>query len=260
MTIREPAVAGMFYPAAAKQLRDQVTTFLRSATSTADFAPKVLIVPHAGYVYSAPVAAAAFRLLAKARDGITRVVLLGPAHRVYLEGMALPSVDGFATPLGTVTIDTDVAATIRNMPGVCVSDAAHRDEHSLEVQLPFLQCALNEFTLLPIVVGRCPPEQVGAVIDEVWGGPETLLVVSTDLSHYLAYDDAQKVDAATRRRIVDKATNLDGREACGAHAVNGLMSAHHCRNMRVDGIDLRNSGDTAGMKDRVVGYGAFVMH
>ncbi|MFW2403396.1 MAG: AmmeMemoRadiSam system protein B [Gammaproteobacteria bacterium] len=260
MTIREPAVAGMFYPAAAEHLRDQVTTFLRSAVSTMNAAPKVLIVPHAGYAYSGPVAAEAFHLLAQSADVITRVALLGPAHRVYLEGMALPSADAFSTPLGTVTIDADAVEAVRNLPGVSISDAAHRNEHSLEVQLPFLQCALDGFTLLPIVVGRCPPEHVGTVIDAVWGGPETLIVVSTDLSHYLGYQDARSVDDATRRRILDKVTNLDGHEACGAHAVNGLMSAEHCRNMSVAAIDLRNSGDTAGMKDRVVGYGAFVMH
>jgi hypothetical protein len=250
----------MFYPAAADQLRNEVTALLGSATASMDSAPKVLIVPHAGYVYSGPVAAEAYRLLAPARDTITRVVLLGPAHRVYLEGMAVPSSAGFATPLGTVRIDSDAVAAIKDLPGVCVSDNAHRDEHSLEVQLPFLQATLDNFSLLPIVVGRCPPDAVAEVIDAAWGGAETLIVVSTDLSHYLPYDEARRVDQTPCTRIVDKATNLTGNEACGAYAVNGLMSARRCTQMHIDAIDLRNSGDTAGSKDRVVGYGAFALH
>lgn len=260
MKIRESAVAGMFYPASAETLRNDVTALLRGATATADCVPKVLIVPHAGYVYSGPVAAQAYRLIAPARDAIERVVLLGPAHRVYLEGMAVPSTQGFATPLGTVPVDSDAAAAIADLPGVCVSDQAHRDEHSLEVQLPFLQATLDHFSLLPIVVGRCPRDAVAAVIDATWGGTETLIVVSTDLSHYLPYEEGRTTDEATCARILGKAANLSGHEACGANAVNGLMSAKHCRALHVDAIDVRSSGDTAGSTDRVVGYGAFALH
>ena len=258
--IREPAVAGMFYPASPDELRGTVTSLLGGALRSMPERPKALIVPHAGYVYSGPIAAAAYHQLESVRDTITRVVLLGPAHRVYLDGMALPSADGFATPLGVVNVDTGLAETICALPGVCISDAAHRDEHSLEVQLPFLQATLSGFTLLPIVVGRCAPDLVGDVIDAAWGGPETLIVISTDLSHYLAYEDARRIDAATCRRIVAKDARLGGDEACGAHALNGLLSARHCRGLRVETIDVRNSGDTAGTRDRVVGYGAFALH
>ena len=260
MKIRETAVAGMFYPASAATLRSTIETLLRGATPSTMTPPKALIVPHAGYVYSGPIAAAAYARLAEVRDAIERVVLLGPAHRVYLDGIAAPSAAGFATPLGIVDIDTDGVASIRDLPGVCISDAAHRDEHSLEVQLPFLQATLNEFKLLPLVVGRCAPETVAAVVDAVWGGPETLVVVSSDLSHYLPYEDARRADAETCRRVAAKASDLDGHDACGAFAINGLMQAAHCGAMDVELIDARNSGDTAGTRDRVVGYAAFALH
>ena len=205
-------------------------------------------------------AATAYRLLEPARRRINRVALFGPAHRVYLEGMAVPSTDAFATPLGAVRIDRWSVDAIAALPGVGVSDEAHREEHSLEVQLPFLQTVLDDFELLPVVVGRCDPAVVAAVFDAAWGGDETLIVVSSDLSHYLAYDEARMVDARTRERILAKSTSLHGDEACGANAVNGLMSARNARQLEVEALDLRNSGDTAGDKSRVVGYGAFTLH
>jgi len=260
MNIREPAVAGMFYPARADQLERDLRSMLGDASTKSGPVPKAIIVPHAGYVYSGPVAAAAYHLLAPARRTIRRVVLFGPAHRVYLDGMAVPTSDGFATPLGTVPVDGVAREAICGLPGVCVSDVAHEAEHSLEVQLPFLQAVLDEFELLPVVVGRCEPGLVAGVLDAAWGGPETLIVISSDLSHYRPYDEARDIDNNTCARILGKATTLTGHEACGAHAVNGLMSARHCAPLAVEAVDLRNSGDSAGDKSKVVGYGAFILH
>ena len=260
MTSREPAVAGSFYSSSADQLRQDVERLLDQANVRSSAVPKAMIVPHAGYVYSGPVAAAAYRLLEPLRASIRRVALFGPSHRVYLEGMAIPASESFSTPLGAVPLDTAAIQQISGVPGVCVSDLAHAQEHSLEVQLPFLQVTLDAFRLVPIVVGNCDSEQVARVIDALWGGPETLIVISSDLSHYLPYQDARRIDQSTGKRIVEKASTLTGEEACGAHAVNGLMRAQHCRDLDVETIDLRNSGDTAGDKSRVVGYGAFVLH
>jgi len=222
-------------------------------------APKVLIVPHAGYVYSGPIAASAYRLLAPLRARINRVVLLGPAHRVYLQGMAVPSVDSFLMPNGEIPLDTDSIARVLRLPDVIVSDRAHAMEHSLEVQLPFLQSLLERFTLVPIVVGECASESVAAVLDALWGGAETLIVVSSDLSHYHSYAVAQRLDAATTHSIIDRSANLTGEQACGARAINGLMRATHAQDLSLEVLDVRNSGDTAGDRGQVVGYGAYVM-
>lgn len=260
MPRRNAAVAGMFYPAEPQQLRRQVETLLAHAPAPAGPAPKALILPHAGYPYSGPIAAAGCRCLEPVAEQIERVVLFGPAHRVYLDGLAVPSVASFDTPLGQVPLDRALIDELATLPGVCVSDIAHRDEHSLEVELPFLQVVLGEFHLVPLVVGRAAPETVAAVVDAAWGGPETLIVVSSDLSHYLGYAQAQRADAATCRAILDKATSLSGEQACGAHAINGLMQASHACGLMVNEVARCNSGDTSGDKHRVVGYGAFVLH
>ena len=210
--------------------------------------------------YSGLAAAAACKLLQPLRDRIRRVALFGPAHRVYLDGMAVPAADAFLTPLGSVALDRVTLDQLATMPGVCVSELAHRDEHSLEVQLPFLQTVLDDFTLVPVVVGRATPADVAAVIDAAWGGAETLIVVSSDLSHYLDYDTARKADAATCAAILNGTTRLTGDQACGAYAINGLMQAEHCRGLSIENIALCNSGDTSGDKRRVVGYGAFALH
>jgi len=260
MRIRASAVAGMFYEADPARLQAQLAGLLPRSAPAAVTRPKVLIVPHAGYVYSGSTAAAAFSRLEPLRAEIRRVVLLGPAHRVYLQGMALPSVDAFATPLGNVPLDRPTLEAIAGMPGVCISDEAHREEHSLEVQLPFLQTLLARFTLVPVVVGACEPGRVAAVIDELWGGAETLVVISSDLSHFHPYHEAREIDAATCARILEKSTGLSGDEACGARVVNGLMSSRHCRNLNVELLAACNSGDTAGSRQRVVGYGAFQLY
>ena len=258
MTARPAAVAGMFYPADRTTLGRTVKALLDGAPP-AGGAAKAIIAPHAGYQYSGPIAAHAYRLLESRRAEIERVVLLGPAHRVWLEGMALPSVDAFRTPLGDVPIDRASVERALGLPGTRVSDEAHAFEHSLEVHLPFLQTMLDDFMLVPIVVGRSPAREVDTVIEALWGGDETVIVVSSDLSHYHAYADAQKLDASTTSRIEARNTTLAGEDACGAHAINGLLLAAKAKGLGVRTLDVRNSGDTAGDKSRVVGYGAYAL-
>jgi AmmeMemoRadiSam system protein B len=258
MSARPAAVAGLFYPAQKTQLERTVGALL--AETAADDGPvKAIVAPHAGYPYSGPTAARAYRLLESRRQQIRKVVLLGPAHRVYLQGMALPSVDAFSTPLGDVLIDAEGVRRALEMPGTEVSDAAHAAEHSLEVHLPFLQTVLDDFRLIPIVVGNCSPQKVERVLEALWGGDETLIVVSSDLSHYRSYGEACAVDKLTSARIEALESTLKGEEACGAHALNGLMRAARGHGMKVRTLDLRNSGDTAGDKRRVVGYGAYAL-
>ncbi len=258
MTARPAAVAGFFYPAEAATLERTVAELLAAAPATADES-KAIIAPHAGYQYSGLTAACAYRLLEKRRAQINRVILLGPAHRVYLEGMALPSVDTFATPLGDVPVDTEAVRQALDLPGTRISDEAHAEEHSLEVHLPFLQAVLDDFRVVPIVVGVCSAEEVEAVIEALWGGDETAIVVSSDLSHFHSYVDAQEIDAQTTERIEARETTLRGDEACGAYALNGLLLAAKTRGLHVRTLDLRNSGDTSGDKNRVVGYGAYAL-
>jgi AmmeMemoRadiSam system protein B len=250
----------LFYAAEPVALRHSVAGYLAAEPGHHAARAKVLIVPHAGYQYSGRTAAAAYRHLLGRGGAIRRVVLLGPAHRVRLEGVALPSVDRFTMPLGDIEIDGEGREALCGIAGVQLSDGAHEHEHSLEVQLPFLQVALGEFSILPIVAGQCEPDLVAAVIDRVWGGPETLLVISTDLSHFHPYAEAQQIDARTCRRIVGRSTDLTGEEACGAAALNGLMTSHRSRDLAIEQVDLCNSGDTAGDRARVVGYGAFILH
>jgi AmmeMemoRadiSam system protein B/AmmeMemoRadiSam system protein A len=256
---RPPAVAGMFYSARPDELRSEVQQLLAQAAPAADApAPKALIAPHAGYVYSGPIAARAYARLRPAR--IRRVVLLGPAHRVPLRGLALPSVDHFATPLGTIEIDRAAATQLADLPQVVVSDRAHAAEHSLEVQLPFLQQVLGAFALVPLVVGDAAADDVAEVLDRLWGGEETLIVISSDLSHYLPYAAARAVDRATVDEMLALAPTLGHEQACGATAVNGLLALARRRALRAELLDLRNSGDTAGDRSRVVGYAALALY
>lgn len=256
-TVRRPAVAGLFYPGSAGELRSAVESLLDAAVADPGPVPKAVIAPHAGYVYSGPIAAAAFRALASGGEAPSRVVVLGPAHRVPVRGLALPGADAFATPLGEVRVDAEAAAAVARLPQVSTFPEAHAPEHSLEVELPFLQTLFPEARVLPIVVGDADEEEVAEVIDLLWGGPETAFVISSDLSHYLPYDVARRVDRETADEILALEGPLHPRQACGAFPINGLLVAARRRGLMSRLLDLRSSGDTAGDRGRVVGYGAF---
>jgi MEMO1 family protein len=256
-TIREPAVAGTFYPSQPKQLADNVNALLGAVDARKFLAhPKAIIVPHAGYIYSGPTAALAYASLALNAAEIRRVVLLGPVHRVPVQGLALPGVDAFATPLGTIELDREAITNIMRLPQIVISAAAHRLEHSLEVQLPFLQTVLDDFKLIPLAVGDSLPAQVAAVLEKLWGGPETLIVISSDLSHFLPYHSAQQIDSATIESIIQMHQLRSHEQACGATPINGLLLAARHFGLQPQLLDLCNSGDTAGDKHRVVGYAA----
>lgn len=259
-TVRRPAVAGRFYPADPSELRRTVEEFLASVTAPTGPAPKALVVPHAGYVFSGPIAASAYARLLPARERITRVVLVGPAHFHDFRGLALPGVEAFATSLGLVPIDAEAARTLERMSEVSVVPAAHEEEHSLEVQLPFLQVVLTRFSLVPLVVGRATPEDVGRVLEAVWGGPETCVVISSDLSHYHTWEVAHRMDEATARAVEALAPeHIHEDQACGRVPLAGLLGTARDRKLSAHTLDLRNSGDTAGPRDHVVGYGAFAV-
>jgi AmmeMemoRadiSam system protein B/AmmeMemoRadiSam system protein A len=257
LSIRPPAVAGSFYPQNASELNALLEDYLTN--SDVDITPpKAIIAPHAGYIYSGKIAANVYKNIEKLKTQITRVVLLGPAHRVYVEGIALPSNTHFATPLGNVPIDTDVVEELEHHSYVQFSDAAHEQEHSLEVQLPFLQKVLNDFTLIPLLIGNAAPDQVATILKELWGGDETLIVISSDLSHFLNYETACETDSNTTLLIENfDYENIGSSQACGCMPMRGLLKYAHEKNMSIQTLDLRNSGDTAGSKERVVGYGAY---
>ncbi len=257
--VRPPAVAGMFYPGDRTQLDHMVRHLLDAVPVSPDSPPpKALIAPHAGYPYSGTTAAMAYARLKPVAEQINRVVLIGPSHRVPFQGLALTSADAYSTPLGRVPLDKDTAARLETLPQVITLDAAHAQEHSLEVHLPFLQELLPAFTLLPLVAGAAQPEDVAAVLTAVWGGAETLIVISSDLTHDLDYDTARQWD----RRTCDAVEALDeaaigDQQACGRIPMCGLLHLARQRGMAVETLALCNSGDTAGSRDRVVGYGAW---
>jgi len=255
---REPAVAGSFYPDDPVLLQRQIDDLL-DREFTPGPAPKALIVPHAGYIYSGPIAASAYLQLLPIREQIRRVILLGPSHRTGFEGLAASSARYFSTPLGLVRIDHSAMDDILLLPQVRVYDDAHKEEHSLEVQLPFLQMILRkDFSLIPLVVGDATADSVAEVIEILWGGPETLLLISSDLSHYLDYSTAQRLDSATSAAIEQlNPQAIDYQQACGRNPVSGLLLAARHHGLSATTLDLRNSGDTAGSRDRVVGYGAY---
>jgi AmmeMemoRadiSam system protein B len=247
----------MFYPASATRLRSEIEGLLDKAERAAQGGRlKALIVPHAGYVYSGPTAAVAYRALQRVAGRIRRVVMLGPAHRVWFEGLALPRAERFATPLGEVAVDAAAVEALRSLPQVVVRDDAHAEEHSLEVQLPFLQAVLGDFTIVPLVVGGAGAADVAEVLEMLWGGDETLLLISSDLSHYLPYDEARRVDRGTVEAILRRDPSIPHQRACGATPIAGLLSVARARDLSPALLDLRNSGDTAGDRDRVVGYAA----
>jgi AmmeMemoRadiSam system protein B len=257
MKVRPPAVAGQFYPADAKRLEAQVSDLLAAARSEGNL-PKALIAPHAGYIYSGGVAAAAFATLRDRPQAIGRVVVIGPAHYVAVRGIAVPTADAFATPLGWAPVDQDALSTLADLPCIVRADAPHAPEHALEVELPFLQMLLPSFQVMPLVVGDAAPQHVADVLRRLWGGPETLIVVSSDLSHFHDYETARRLDAATAAAVErgDWAA-LGPNEACGFLAVAGLLVEASRRGLEARRLALCNSGDTAGPPDRVVGYGAW---
>ncbi len=258
--IRPAAVAGMFYPADAAELKREISRYLQSSPGR-ETPPKAMIVPHAGYIYSGPIAASAYSCLAPMRDIITRVVLLGPAHRVPFTGLASSTASDFQTPLGLIPLDQGAIKQLNKLPQVHAMDIAHEQEHSLEVHLPFLQIVLDHFQLIPLVVGDASREDVAEVLEQVWGGEETLIVISSDLSHYQSYKVAQQMDRATSNAIEKlQPEQIHYDMACGRNPVNGLLEVARRKHLHARTLDLRNSGDTAGPRDRVVGYGAYVFH
>lgn len=255
LNVRTPAVAGMFYPADSQRLAQGVRQLLAEAQPH-NLKPKALIVPHAGYIYSGAIAATAYVTLRRFATQIRRVILLGPTHCVAVHGLALSSANFFDTPLGKVKLDSAAAQAIAHFPQVIVSDEAHAQEHSLEVQLPFLQSVLHEFNLLPLAVGMASADEVAAVLDTLWGGEETLIVVSSDLSHYLPYDTARRVDHETVQSILQLRQPITHDHACGGAPISGLIVSARMRHLVPHLLDFRNSGDTAGSRDQVVGYAA----
>ena len=257
--VRPAAVAGRFYPGDPVELRELIKSLLAQAPPATVPGPKALIAPHAGYAYSGPVAASAYAQLIPARDLIRRIVLLGPSHYVALEGLATSSAEGFATPLGVVPVDIAAVRRVRALPQVRELDEAHAHEHSIEVHLPFLQTVLSGFKLVPLAVGDATPEEVSQVLETLWDGAETRFVISSDLSHYYNFQVARRLDRATAKAI--EALDPDGigeEGACGRIPIRGLLQTARRHGLRARTVDLRNSGDTAGPRDKVVGYGAFV--
>lgn len=259
-TVRRPAVAGLFYPADPRELRADVDDYLSRVHPAPGPAPKALIAPHAGYVYSGPVAAHAYARLRPVADTIRRVVLLAPAHRFPFRGLAFPEASEMLTPLGRVKVDRGALEAVSDLPQIQQLDLAFEGEHALEVHLPFLQAVLPSFSVVPFVVGDATAAEVAEVLERLWGGEETLIVVSSDLSHYLDYESARARDTRTTRLIeaLDPVVGLH--DACGRTPVNGLLTVARRRGLKAETVDLRNSGDTAGPRDRVVGYGAYLFH
>ena len=255
-TIRPPAVAGSFYPADPSVLKQEIDGYLRTAKNTSERLPKVLVCPHAGTIYSGKTAGIGYAQLAAQRGKIQRVVLFGPTHRVGIHGLAVPSVDAFFTPLGAIPIDTAGREKALQLKQVIEADPPHAYEHSLEVQLPFLQRVLETFSLLPFAVGDASPAAVAEVMENCWGGDETLIVISSDLSHFHTCHEAQRIDRGTINTLLTFDASLNHDQACGATPLNGLLQVARRRHLKSTLLDLCNSGDTAGDQMRVVGYAA----
>ncbi len=257
--IRQPAVSGTFYPGFGPALRAAVNRCLPKSSPVGQV-PKALIVPHAGYIYSGPIAGSAYSLLVPGRATVRRVVLIGPSHRVGFTGVAASRVSAFRTPLGDVPVDTRSVDVLLSLPMVRVVESAHAQEHSIEVQLPFLQTALSGFAIVPLLTGSVTADEVARVLQASWDGADTVIIVSTDLTHYLPYDVAAEVDAQTASAVVNLDPDAIGDDsACGHDALRGMLLVARMNGLQVRQLDLRNSGDTAGRRDAVVGYGAFAL-
>ncbi|HEY8079483.1 MAG TPA: AmmeMemoRadiSam system protein B [Labilithrix sp.] len=254
-------MAASFYPASAVELSCTVELLLAEASAADCPRPKALIAPHAGYAYSGAVAAAAYASLRGERGTIERVVVLGPAHYVDVKGIATSNASAFTTPMGELLLDRDAIDAIARLPGVAALDNAHAPEHSVEVQIPFVQAALGQVRLVPLLCGSGTCEkQLDRVLDVLWGGEETLFVVSSDLSHYLDYDSARARDAATTRSIESlDADAIGSDDACGPSCLRAILRAASKRRMHAKVLDVKSSGDTVGGRDEVVGYGAYAV-
>lgn len=267
--IRPPAVAGTFYPADADLLRSEIDGLIDAALHSGiaqqeTATPKAIIVPHAGLMFSGSLAALGFATVRALKDTIKRIVIIGPAHRMAFQGIALARADQFATPLGNMRCDLPALQKALALPHVQMLDDAHTLEHGLEIELPFIQRLFGEQSdigIVPLLVSRCSPRQVHEVIEKLWGGPETLIVISSDLSHFHDYDTAKKMDNRTRAMIENfDAENIDTNDACGALPVAGMLMAARNRGMKIKTLGMRNSGDVTGDKSRVVGYGAWAVY
>lgn len=259
-SIRPAAVAGSFYPADRNQLDSDIEYYLTHCHQTEFTQAKAFIVPHAGIQYSGIIAASVYSAIARSAQSFERVILMGPCHRVWIEGMAIPAVDSFESPLGNIPLDKNILQSISQFPDVQISDVAHQDEHSLEVQLPFLQKALQNFSLVPILVGEVDCESVAEMINFLWSLDDTLFLISSDLSHFHDYDTASKIDRQTTMKIINKDYHLiDHHMACGCTPIQGILSVAKSKHLPVNCIKQCNSGDTAGDKSRVVGYASYAI-
>lgn len=261
--IRPAAVAGLFYANSPHSLRRELTGLLENTAPVrpSRHAPRALIVPHAGYMYSGPAAAEAYALLGLWREHIHRVFLLGPPHHFAVDGLALASHRAFATPLGQIQVDTRVVSDLLDHPGVNLNNPAHAPEHALEVQLPFLTTVLDDFSIVPALVGEMGPKPIARLLETAWDDPHTLIMVSTDLSHFLDYDRARERDRATDAAIMALEHEMIGpQHACGCHALNGLLLLARRREATIERLAWSNSGDTAGDRARVVGYAAYALY
>jgi len=258
---RQAAVAGQFYPDKVAVLQSDITHYITTVVELPELnsiAPKAIIVPHAGYMYSGVIAASAYNLLQKHAATITKAIILGPAHRVSFSGIAISSANYFDTPLGSVEINQSSIDNLTKNDFIHENDAAHEHEHSIEVQLPFLQTILHNFTIVPLLIGQCDENDVASILELLWGGDETLIVISSDLSHFETYEIANKMDTKTSQAILNlQPEKIQFEDACGRTAINGLLKIAQKKNLTPYIIDVRNSGDTAGDKKRVVGYGAY---
>lgn len=260
MKYRMAAVAGQFYPESAQQLRAEVNTFLTQPTECLA-QTRAVIVPHAGYCYSGGVAGAAYAYLKSMAGTIRRVILLGPSHHVALQGCAVSCYDAFTTPLGVINVASECYQPLLSLGLASVNDEAHQLEHSLEVQLPFLQCCLDDFQIVPIVVGQCVAQTVSTILSVLQADDgATLVVVSSDLSHYHTYWQAQIMDNNSIDKILNYNHRLTGEDACGCFSVNGLLDYAHSQRWQIRLIKKANSGDILGNKKRVVGYASFILY
>lgn len=258
-TVRPPAVAGRFYPHDAEVLARTVADLMAGATSVSNGWVRAVIAPHAGYIYSGVIAAEAFASLATLKGRVERLVIIGPAHYVAFHGIAVPSVEAFDTPMGAMPLDRGAIASIAALSQVVVDDAAHAPEHALEVELPFLQTVLGTVPIIPLVVGSARAEEVAETLERLWD-ENTLVVVSSDLSHYHDYETARRLDTATATAIEGYDEEAIGPDAaCGSLALRGMLIEAKRRGLAIERLDLRNSGDTAGDRNRVVGYGAWAV-